>query len=210
MPRRNHGGELGAVNDVLMRLLDAGFGHPRGVLGRLGGALMVLGNGEQERWAVEQAGLRPGHRVLEVGPGPGLGLRLAAAEISPGGQVIGVDPSAVMREMATARCASLIADGVVTLVDGTAERTGCDSASVDAAISVNNIMLWDRPAGFVELARVLRPGGRLVITVHRHVLDVEPAALGDEARRAGLIDVHVDVRPRQRNEPKVQLLAVRP
>ena len=130
MPRRNHGGELGAVNDVLMRLLDAGFGHPRGVLGRLGGALMVLGNGEQERWAVEQAGLRPGHRVLEVGPGPGLGLRLAAAEVSPGGQVIGVDPSAVMREMATARCASLIADGVVTLVDGTAERTGCDSTSV--------------------------------------------------------------------------------
>lgn len=58
---RKHGGELGAMNDVLLRLLDAGFGHPRGVLG---GALMALGNGEQERWAVEQAGLRPWHRVL--------------------------------------------------------------------------------------------------------------------------------------------------
>ena len=210
MPMRDHGGELGAMNDVLMRLLDAGFGHPRGLLGRLGGALMALSNGEQERWAVEQAGLRPGHRVLAVGPGPGLGLRLAAAEVSPGGQVIGVDPSAVMRQMAAARCASLVAEGVVTLADGTAERTGCDRASVDAAISVNNIMLWDRPAGFAELARVLRPGGRLVITVHRHVLNVEPAALGDEARHAGLIDVHVDIRPRQRNEPKVQLLAFRP
>lgn len=86
MPMRDHGGELGATNDVLMRLLDAGFGHPRGVLGRLGGALMALGNGEQERWAVEQAGLRPGHRVLAVGSGPGLGLRLATAEVRPGGQ----------------------------------------------------------------------------------------------------------------------------
>jgi arsenite methyltransferase len=218
MPGLDHDGELELVNDALMRLLDAGFGHPRGLLGRLGGALMALGNGEQERWAVARAGLRPGHRMLAVGFGPGLGLQLAASEVSPkvnpgvsaGGQVIGVDPSAVMREMARTRCASLVAEGVVVVADGSAERTGCESASVDAVISVNNIMLWDRPTGFAELARVLRPGGRLVITVHRHVFDVEPAVLGDEARRAGLVDVQVNICPRQRNEPKVQLLAIRP
>ncbi len=210
MPGLDRDGGVGAMNDMLMRLLDAGFGHPRGLFGRLGGALMALGNGEQERWAVEQAGLRPGHRVLAVGCGPGLGLQLAAAAVSPRGQVIGVDPSAVMREMARTRCASLVAEGVVVVADGTAECTGCESASVDAVISVNNIMWWGRPIGFAELARVLRPGGQLVITVHRHVLDVEPAVLGDEARRAGLVDVHVDIRPRQRNEPTVQLLAARP
>lgn len=200
----------GVMNEAMMRALDAGFGHPRGLIGRIGGALMAWGNGEQERSAVERAGLRSGQRVLEVGPGPGLGLRLAAAEVGPRGHVLGIDPSSLMRQMATARCAGLVAEGIVELADGTAERTGCDTASVDAVISVNNIMLWDRPAGFAELTRVLRPGGRLVVTVHRHVLGVEPEVLADEARQAGLTEVQVTARPRQRNEIKVELLAIRP
>lgn len=198
------------MNETMMRVFDAGFGHPRGLLGRVGGALMAWGNGEQERSAVERAMLRPGQRVLEVGPGPGLGLRLAAAEVGPRGHVLGIDPSPLMRQMATARCAELVAEGVVELADGTAERTGCESSSMDAAISVNNVMLWDRPAGFAELARVLRPGGRLVVTVHRHVLGVEPQVLADEAGQAGLAEIQVGVRPRQRGELKVELRALRP
>ena len=196
------------MNAFLMRLLDAGFGHPRGLIGRLGGALMAYGNAEQERWAVEQARLAPGQHVLVVGHGPGLGLRLAAAAVSPGGLVIGIDPSSVMRQMATARCAAAVAAGVVKLREGTAEDTGCVDASVDAVISVNNVMLWDRRAGFDELVRVLRPGGRMVITVHRMVLDVSPETLAQEAREAGLVDVAVGVHRRQHGV-KVELLARR-
>jgi len=81
------------MHDTMMRVLDARFGHPHGLLGRVGGALMAVGNGEQERWAVERARLGPGQRVLEVGPGPGLGLRLAAAEVGARGYVWGVDPA---------------------------------------------------------------------------------------------------------------------
>lgn len=210
MAAPRHSGVLDAMNDMVMKALDAGFGHPRGLLGKLGGMLMALGNGEQERWAAERAALAPGQRVLEVGPGPGLGLRLAAEEVGPKGHVLGIDPSAVMRDMATARCASLVAQGVVELAAGTAERTGCDRASVDVVSSVNNIMLWDRPAGFAELARVLRPGGRLVVTVHKQVFDVAPQALAEEARAAGFADVCAEYRPRQRNELKLELLATRP
>ena len=157
-------GVLGAMNAFLMRLLDAGFGHPRGLVGRLGGALMAYGYSEQERWAVEQARLVPGQRVLVVGHGPGLGLRLAATVVSPGGLVVGVDPSSVMQQTATARCAAAVAARVVQLREGTAEDTGCADASGDAVISVNNVMLWDREAGFNELMRVLRPGGRVVLS----------------------------------------------
>jgi hypothetical protein len=64
-----------------------------------------------------------------------------------------------MRDMAASRCASLLAEGSLELRDGGAERTGCADASMDAAISVNNVMLWDRRAGFCELFRVLRPVG---------------------------------------------------
>lgn len=100
---------------MLMRVLDAAFGHPRGLVGRLGGALMARGNATQERWAVQQADLRPGGQVLVVGPGPGVGIALASAAVAPGGHVVGVDPSQTMRQMAATRCASDIAAGRVEL-----------------------------------------------------------------------------------------------
>lgn len=193
-----------------MRALDAAFGHPRGLAGRLGGAIMARGNAAQELRAVRRAGLQAGDRVLVVGPGPGVGVMLAAAAVRPGGHVVGIDPSATMRQLAAARCATEIAAGRVELREGAAERTGCDDATMDAAISVNNVMLWDRPAGFAELHRVLRPGGRLVVTVHRHVLGVPPEQLRIDAAAAGFVDLELTTRPRRLNSTLVELLARTP
>ncbi len=193
-----------------MRVFDAGFGHPRGLAGRLGGLLMARGNRAQERRAVEQAGRLPRHQVLGRGHRPGVGRPMAAAAVAPDGRVVGVDPSATMRRMAAARCADLIRDGRVELRDGSAEHTGCPDVSFDRVISVNNVMLWDRRAGFAEVLRVLRPGGRLVVTVHRHVLDVSPDQLRDAAVAAGFADVTVRLRERKLLGPAVELLAGRP
>ncbi|WP_158019682.1 class I SAM-dependent methyltransferase [Mycolicibacterium rhodesiae] len=194
----------------LLMLLDPIFGHPRGLAGRLGGVLMTRSNAEQERWVVDHTELRDGADVLVVGHGPALGVEAAAAATGPTGHVIGVDPSATMRDMAAARCAALIRDGRVEVRDGTAEATGCPDRSIDAAISVNNVMLWDRPVGFAELFRVLRPGGLLVLSVHRHVLDVDPNQLVDDAQSAGFTDVKLSLRARRFNSPAIELLARRP
>lgn len=125
------------MNSLLLHVLDPVFGRPRGIPGLLGGAIMRRGNAEQETWAVAHAGLAPGKQVLEVGPGPGVGLALAAEAVAPGGRAIGVDPSPAMREMARRRCAVHLAVGHAALRAGTADDTGLPDASVDAAISVN-------------------------------------------------------------------------
>ena len=195
------------MTNLLMRALDPIFGHPRGALGRLGGALMARGNAEQEQWAVTAAQIQPGQRVLVLGHGPGVGLALAAKEVGHTGHVVGVDPSQTMRQMAATRCAAQIREGIVELRTGTAEETNCESASIDAAISVNNVMLWDLEAGLDELARVLRVGGTLVITVHRHVLGHSPEDLRQTAERAGFVLVSLNLRDRRFNSPAAELIA---
>ncbi|OZM74267.1 SAM-dependent methyltransferase [Amycolatopsis antarctica] len=163
-------------------LLDRTFGHPRGLLGRIGGSLMARGNGATELHVVEVA--RPGaeETVLVLGPGPGVGL-LAAARRS--GTVVGVDPSAEMVARCRERCAAAGRAGV-ELRTGSAAATGQASGSVDVLLSVNNVQLWtDRNAGFTEAFRVLGPGGRLVLSAHERWLPVSRHELAREAEAAG-------------------------
>ena len=165
-------------------LTTQGFGLPAGPLGRIGGALMARGNAETERRLVRLAAIAGTETVLVLGPGPGIGLEAAAGQAK---LAIGVEPSELMRESCERRCLSMIASGRVRVLPGEAEHTGQDDASVDVLFSVNNVMLWpDREAGLAEALRVLRPGGRLLISVHQHWL---PDGLAEAVRAAGFVDV---------------------
>ncbi|MBG0852944.1 class I SAM-dependent methyltransferase [Streptomyces spinoverrucosus] len=144
---------------------------------------MALGNAATERHAVALAAPAEQDVVLVIGPGPGVGLA-AAAERSA--HVVGIEPSEAMRAMARRRCAPLIARGRLRLSPGTAARTGQPDASVDVVISVNNLQLWpDVPAALAELHRVLRPGGRLLITAHEKLLPTHLPALAAMVHAAG-------------------------
>ena len=168
-------------------VLDRAFGHPRGLLGRLGGALMTHANAATERHVVEVAAPSSAETVLIVGPGPGVGLASAAGRAA---RVVGVDPSADMLELCRLRCAEAIAENRVDLLEGTAERTGQADGSADVVLSVNNVALWpDRATGFAELFRVLRPGGRLVLSSHEKWLPVARHVLAAEVAAAGFTDL---------------------
>ena len=192
------------------RVLTAAFGEPSGVLGRLGGPLTARGNAATEQHLVDLAGLTGSEVVLVVGPGPGVGLRHAGERAA---RVIGVEPSAVMRRAARRRCADLIHRGVVVVEDAVAADTGRPAASVDVVLSVNNIQLWpDRPAGLRELHRVLRPGGRLLVAVHRRWSSGGATALVDAVTTVGFgqVDSWLWEPPGRLASTAAQLRAVRP
>jgi ubiquinone/menaquinone biosynthesis C-methylase UbiE len=75
---------------------------------------------------------------------------------------------------------------------------------------VNNVMLWDLDAGLAELRRVLKPGGRLVIAAHRHVLTQSFVELARSIESAGFEIRRLDSRKRRANSDAVELVAVTP
>ena len=114
---------------------------------------------EAER-VLEAAALQPGDTVLDVGAGLGL-LTLAAHERIGDGWVIAVDPSVGALEELLRLAHEVDANGIMYLV-GNAEILPLPDASVDAAILRSVLVHVDDVAVAVEeLARVLRPGGRL-------------------------------------------------
>lgn len=157
------------------------------MLGRVGGRLMARGNGATELHVVELAELAPGDTVFVLGPGPGTGLRAAGLRCT---SAVGIEPSEAMLRACRQRCADLIGGGAVHLVRGEAEDTGQPDASADVVLSVNNVMLWPGwHAGFTECLRVLRPGGRLVVSAHEKWLPGGLSALAAAVERAGFADV---------------------
>jgi arsenite methyltransferase len=111
--------------------------------------------------------LRPGEVVLDHACGGGLDLLLAARRVAAGGapgRAIGVDMTPAMRERAQAAADAAGLGGVVEIRAGLFEDLPVPDTSVDVVISNGVLNLApDKPRVLREIARVLRPGGRLYL-----------------------------------------------
>lgn len=172
----------------------------------------VLGAGREREALMARAELRSGHRVLDLGCGTGT----MVAELGRGQQgidVVGIDPDPLALLRAHRKAALIGA--VVTLDRGFADALPYPDASFDRVLSsfmFHHLEPEQRAPALREVARVLKPGGRLHLldftapepgdgwqllsVLHRseRLRDNDAAAVLELCRRAGLVDARVEYR----------------
>jgi ubiquinone/menaquinone biosynthesis C-methylase UbiE len=168
-----------------------------GVTGFLAARVMAKANREAEAEAVALLNPTPSDTALVIGFGPGVGVRLLNERLTDG-RVVGVDPSTAMLRAATAANRAGVAAGRIAFHAARADAVPAPDAAFDGAVAVNTLQLCEPfEATTRELARVLKPGARLVALTHdwalkRHAGSVE--AWLAAARTALVVDGFSDIR----------------
>ncbi|MCW2958156.1 MAG: arsM [Solirubrobacterales bacterium] len=133
------------------------------------------------------ADLREGETVLDLGSGAGTDVLISARRVGPTGTAIGLDMTDEMLELARANTAEAGVQNV-RWVKGHIEQIPLDDDSVDVVISNCVINLsGDKDAVLREVARVLRPGGRLAVSDVIADADMDEATRRDVAAWTGCI-----------------------
>jgi arsenite methyltransferase len=147
------------------------------------GANLGLGCGNP----VAIASLKKGETVLDLGSGAGFDCFLAAREVGPAGRVIGVDMTPEMIEKAREN-ARKGGYGNVEFRLGEIEHLPAADSEVDAVISNCVVNLSTaKESVFAEAYRVLKPGGRIMISDLVLLRDLPEAVAGSLAAYAGCI-----------------------
>ncbi|MGY4552898.1 class I SAM-dependent methyltransferase [Bradyrhizobium sp. USDA 4513] len=135
--------------------------NAHGLLGRLVAFIMARETWRENLRAMDALGIKLGDHVLDIGCGHGRCLTELAAR-APRGHIVGMDSSELMVEIAAQRNRPLIEVARVEVVLSTVESLPFPDALFDKAVCVHVLYFWkDIEKSLREIARVLKPGGRL-------------------------------------------------
>ena len=167
--------------------MTSGHGHQqdRGLHGfvRYMKMLPKMWRSPVSREVVRTIAPQPGEHVVDVGAGMGPASVVAA---KAGASVLAVDPTPYMRHILGIRRFGQRSRAAIRVVEGSAESIPSDDGSVDALWTVNTMHHWaDLDAAVRELARVLRPGGRVVLVDEDFDSPAHPAFAHMHAAKGG-------------------------
>ena len=145
--------------------IDGQFRRPTGIVGRIIGNRMAQQHEPENAWTVSLLSIQPTDHVLEIGFGPGTTIQRLASLASEG-YVAGIDLAPAMIQLARKRNAASIQAGRVDLAYGDAAKLPYSENSFDKALSIHCLYFWTDPLQVLrEIQCVLKPGGKLVVTL---------------------------------------------
>ncbi len=137
--------------------------HAKGLLGRIIAFIMASETWTANQRAIKALDIAPDENVLDVGCGHGRSLATLAARALKG-RVIGLDPSQLMVEIASKRNRRLIKAKRVQLIMAETDTLPFPDGVFDKVLCVHVVYFWTDPnTALMEIARVLKPGGRLAL-----------------------------------------------
>lgn len=140
------------------------FEKPKGLLGKLAGTIMYFENRKINRWSIKNLQIQKRDRILEIGYGPGYGIKTMLTEY-PLIEVDGIDLSEKMLKEASKRNQKWIQTGKLKLAKGDIVSFQPEQ-HYTKILSVNNYPLWDQPLQSLNhIHNLIDKGGKIVLTV---------------------------------------------
>ena len=144
------------LSERLLRWMGQQARKPSGLLGQMAGHGMSWGHRSHTAWALSYLDVQPTDRVLDIGCGGGMAVKLIT-KVAVDGFVTGIDHSQEMVKQARRRNAAAIRAGRVDIVHGDVVTLPFDDASFDSVIGVETFYFWPDPIQSLrEVHRVLR------------------------------------------------------
>jgi len=184
----------------MIKRFNSQFAHPEGWVGRFVGMILALKNHERNAWAISLLDIQPRDQVLEIGFGPGQAIQ-EIAKLTSNGFVAGIDLSDTMVAQASKRNSAAIRSGRVLLQQGAESPLPFDDNKFNKVFAVNSMQFWSNPiAGLREVMRVLKPGGRVAITIQpmwaktEEEVQIVGKKLGFQLKQVGFKQVRLETR----------------